>query len=407
MYDLSILKAFLVPENYKKYRSFVKPEDFGKELRPLLSAYDNWYTKNTGAPHLEDVANLTFAGGVPEKEVEFTKGVFSTLRGINGESSVVEVLEKFKRNQILGQISLAAYEAQEGRRSFLEVSSLVKELDTPLEAQEIEYVTDNIHDILKDTVLVPGLRWRLDSLNKSVGSLRKGNFVVIFARPESGKTAFVVDQAAFMASQLTEESGPVLFFNNEEMGEAVKGRLFQAALGCTINHLRKAPDRAQEAYREATKGKIRLLDSASIHKRQVEEICEREKPSLIIFDQIDKIKGFKADREDLALGAIYQWARELAKTYCPVIGVCQADASAEGQKWLNMDNMANSKTAKAAEADAIIGIGKTHDAGFELIRFIHLPKNKLGRDADCDPSCRHGKFEVILQPEINRYKDIN
>lgn len=404
MHELSLLKSLLKPEVYRKYRSFIK---LPKELQPILSAFDGWYTKNTVAPCLEDIANLTFAGQIPEKEVEYTKGVFSVLQGINGSETVLELLESLKKKDLLSQISLAAYEAQEGRRSLLDVSSLVKELDTPLEVAEIEYVTDNIHDILKDTVLVPGLRWRLDSLNKSVGSLRKGNFVVIFARPESGKTAFVVDQAAFMASQLTEESGPVLFFNNEEMGEAVKGRLYQAALGCTINHLRKAPDRAQEAYREATKGKIRLLDSASIHKRQVEEICEREKPSLIIFDQIDKIKGFKADREDLALGAIYQWAREMAKTYCPVIGVCQADASAEGQKWLNMDNMANSKTAKAAEADAIIGIGKTHDAGFELIRFLNLPKNKLGRDADCEQSLRHGKFEVILQPEINRYKDID
>lgn len=68
---------------------------------------------------------------------------------------------------------------------------------------------------------------------------------------------------------------------------------------------------------------------------------------------------------------------ELAKAYCPVIGVSQSDASGEGKKWLNMDNVANAKTAKQAEADWILGIGRTHDTVDEYTRYFCISKNKL------------------------------
>lgn len=121
---------------------------------------------------------------------------------------------------------------------------------------------------------------------------------------------------------------------------------------------------------------------------------------------MDKVKGFSADRDDLVQGAIYVWGRELAKTYCPVIGVCQADGSAEGERWLYMNHVANAKTAKQAEADFIVGIGKSHDAGYDYVRFLNIAKNKLVGDPDTDPSMKHAKLEVIIRPEIARYEDV-
>jgi hypothetical protein len=143
-----------------------------------------------------------------------------------------------------------------------------------------------------------------------------------------------------------------------------------------------------------------------IHRSFVEKLCRRYKPSLIIFDQIDKIVGFDADREDLKLGAIYQWARELAKTYAPVIAVCQADGTGEGVKWLTMSNVANAKTSKQAEADWIVGIGKSNDPGYDSIRYLHASKNKLLGDEDTIPDQRHGRREVLMDQQTARYKDI-
>jgi hypothetical protein len=70
-----------------------------------------------------------------------------------------------------------------------------------------------------------------------------------------------------------------------------------------------------------------------------------------------------------------------------------------------MDNVAESKTSKQAEADWILGLGKTHELGMEFNRYLHLSKNKLSGDDDTDPSLRHGKLEVLIQPDVARYCD--
>jgi KaiC/GvpD/RAD55 family RecA-like ATPase len=405
IYELSVLKSFLDKETYQKYRSFVDDKKISPELRPVFKGMDEWYTTNVGSPALEDVANLTFANGVPEKDVEYTKSVFNTLQSINGHESVQKLLESFKTQKVLGDIAFAAYEASEGRKQATDVLELVDQLKNP-QIVQFEYVTTNVRDILQKTIHAPGLRWRLDSLNKSLGSLRKGNFGFVFARPETGKTTFLASEVTNMASQLNEESGPIIWINNEEQGESVMQRIMQASLGCKVEHLEKAPDRANEAFEKNTHGKLKLLDRAGIHKREVEAVFHNERPSLVLFDQIDKIKGFKADRKDLAMGDIYQWARELAKEYCPIIGVCQADVSGENQRWLYMDNVADAKTAKQAEADFIIGIGKIHDQGFEDIRFINISKNKLPGDPDTDRANRHPQIQVQINPQIARYNDL-
>jgi KaiC/GvpD/RAD55 family RecA-like ATPase len=239
-----------------------------------------------------------------------------------------------------------------------------------------------------------------------LGSLRRGDFGFLFARPETGKTTFLVSEVTNFASQLTESMGPILWFNNEEQGNKVQLRLYQAMLGCNLTELFSDIKGNQDKYMERGGAGIKLYDSAAIHRKQVEQITRELRPSLIIFDQLDKIKGFTDDREDLRLGAIYIWAREIAKQYCPVIAVCQADASGEGKRWLTMENVANAKTAKQAEADWIMGIGKTHDVSEEYMRHLHICKNKLTGDTDSDPSLRHGRQTVRILPDLARYEDL-
>lgn len=183
-------------------------------------------------------------------------------------------------------------------------------------------------------------------------------------------------------------------------------RVYQAYFGITLEELLSNVPKYKQLFQEQTKGLFKLFDSSSIDKRTVEKIAKKWKPALILFDQIDKIKGFDADREDLVLGSIYQWARELAKQYCPVIGICQADGTGENVRYLTMSHVANAKTSKQAEADWILGIGTIHDTGWESVRFLHLSKNKLMGDQDSDPKLRHLKGEVLIQPEVARYKDM-
>lgn len=411
--ELSIIKLFLNYSNWDKYSGYLTSSDFPEELKSLYRVLDVFHKEQNESKsdiQLLDLANLFFSS--KPKDTEYYKGVFDNLdKYTPNETTVVELIKSLRKGNLLRKLSIESYNAAEGKKTTEDVTSLLKELEglnslTNSTDDEITFVSENLEELVNATIAKPGLRWRLDSLNRNLGSLRKGDFGFIFARPETGKTTFLASEASYMAEQLTEESGPIIWFNNEEQGDKVKLRTYQSSLGLSTTQLFANKIANNNIYAEKTKGKIKILDSASISKQMVEAVCRKYKPSLIIFDQIDKIKGFDSDREDLRLGAIYIWARELAKEYCPVIAVCQADGSGEGQRWLTMANVSNAKTSKQAEADWILGIGRSNDSGWEHIRFLHLSKNKLMGDDDSDVSMRHGKWETLIVPEIARYKDL-
>lgn len=321
------------------------------------------------------------------------------------ESTGETILRQIKQRNQLIELSEKSYAVSQGRGSLEALRELLLQIDSPAEECSVEesFVTTDLCSLLTSAVKTKGLRWRLDFLNKSLGSLRKGDFGFIFARPETGKTTFLASEISHMLQQTDR---PIVWFNNEEQGEKVMLRVYQAFFGCKLHDLLAHTKQYHEEFIRLVGGQFLLVDSAQTSKRSVERFLEKHKPALTVYDQIDKIKGFEADRDDLVYGAIYQWARELAKTYGPAIGACQAGGTAEGQKWLTMDHVANAKTSKQAEADFIIGIGKTHSQEEEFLRYLNISKNKLFGDEDSIPGMKHGRSEVLIDPQIARYKDI-
>lgn len=392
-------------------------DELPRELQGIYRCLDQYFKEKQDGSNdtigVADLSNLYFSTNPRDRE--YAIRIFDQLERVDVSSETTETLIRgLRRAKLLRELSLASYEAVEGRASPDKVNDLMArlaELDAGTqriesEASEGVFVTDDLEVLVNSQIKTSGLRWRLKTLNKMLGSLRKGNFGFIFARPETGKTTFLASECTFMAEQLKEDSGPIVWFNNEQEGETVMLRCIQAALGLPLMELLRDIEKYKRQFRELIKGKILIVDDAGITKQRVEAICKRYKPSLVVFDQIDKIYGFDNDREDLRLGSIYIWARELAKLYCPVIGVCQADGQGEGVRWLTMAHVANAKTSKQAEADWIVGIGKVHDAGYESLRFLNVSKNKLLGDEDTVAADRHGKKQVLLNADIARYEDL-
>lgn len=400
MIELLIIKLFLTKSNYFKFRDKVKLKDEDKELKILYKILDSLMVSYDRDISLEEYS-LSVKNQFPDLEYFISQLEQSNV----GQDMLQDLLKQLIERQQAHDLAILSIEVSEGRKPLSDVLDFYTKFSIHEEEEKKdEFVTDDLEELYNETVHKPGLRWRLRTLNEAMGSLRKGDFGFLFARPETGKTTFLASEITHFATQVDR---PILWFNNEEGGNKVKIRIMQSVLGCTQQELYKDRQKSYNRYMELTKGMIKLKDSATISKRQIESICREMNPSLVVFDQIDKIKGFDADREDLRLGAIYIWARELAKQYCPVIGVCQSDVTGEGKKWLTMDNVANAKTSKQAEADWILGIGTVHDEGLKYIRYLHLSKNKLSGDEDTQPEQRHGKMEVLIKPEIARYVDFS
>ena len=417
--SLQLLKFLLNYNTYTKYSDSIKTvyKD-NKELNILFTYLDKLHDKYKKDLTVDEYSLFVLTNCL-EKDKPVLTELLSALSSIDTDSVVLDdVLTEVDHRQQAYELALASLEVSEGRKEFSDLLVLARQVSeqdiTNRNTAEDLFVTDNLEELYNDSIKTPGLRWRLQTLNRMLGSLRRGDFGFIFARPETGKTTFLASEVSNFAQQLharmasndEEHVGPILWFNNEEQGNKVKLRLYQAMLGYDKAQLGADLVSNREKYRSMGGSLVKIYDNASISRQQVEQLCAEFRPSLVIFDQLDKIKGFTADREDLRLGTIYVWAREIAKTYCPVIAVCQADASGEGKKWLTMDNVANAKTAKQAEADWILGIGKTHAEDGEYMRYLHLSKNKLDGDMDTEPELRHGRETVRINPYVARYEDL-
>lgn len=404
------IKILLIKEYKERYQKYLSLHKDNKEIVCILQTIELLY--NNFPEKLEfsvDELELFFFTNIVIKpsEVELYKAIFTDLKGITLSDEIIrDSLLTLKQKAIAEELARTSFEVVTGQRSIDDIRRVYEQFDNIQVDERINpedlFITDDLEVLYNETIKSPGLRWRLNTLNRMLGSLRKGDFGFIFARPETGKTTFLASEVSFFSTQT---SGAILWFNNEEQGNKVIIRCYQAALGLQHHELMSDRTGNQQKYREVTGGNIQIFDSASIHKSRVEELCRQFTPALVLFDQIDKLKGFNDDREDLRLGQIYIWAREIAKQYCPVIGICQAAGTAEGKKWLNMDDVSNAKTSKQAEADFIIGIGKSHDSDLEYVRHLSICKNKLTGDMDTLPELRHGKADVIIQPEIARYRD--
>lgn len=411
MIELSVVLYLCKQENYTSVRDSIDISDFSKEVQPIIRTIDSYYLTQDNPEDLsvDSLSNLYFSTN--RSKADFYAGVFDALRSTEASDfSTRSLIDSLRRTRLLREVSIQAYEVSEGRGDYQQLTDKLDELKKPTEGDDeggdddlSDFVTTDLAELMQRTRGTPGLRWRLDSLNKRLGSLRKGNFGFVFARPETGKTTFLASEISYMLQQV---DTPGLWFNNEQVGEEVVLRMYQSCLGLDQVNLQRDIAGNHTKFHDLTKGNFLLKDSASIHWKQVEKICAKQQPSIIVFDQIDKIKGFDSDREDLRLGSIYIWARELAKEYCPVIGVCQADGTAEGQRWLTMGHVANAKTAKQAEADWILGLGKVNEAGYDNLRFMHLSKNKLWGDDDSDANLRHDRWETLIEPQIGRFRDL-
>ena len=318
--------------------------------------------------------------------------------------NVTEYLNSHRKRCLSGEIAKLALDVEDGSAEPNELIEKLQEFDhEKIEDDTIESVNMDLNDLYQSQVATPGLRWRLNWLNKSLGSLRQGDFGFIFARPETGKTTFLASE---MTHMITQTEGDILWFNNEEQGKKVAVRCYQALLGKTNKELFDDLESNANQYKERIQDRLKIYDfEDSSRANRIEQIIKTTNPALIIFDQVDKIKGFKADRYDLELKATYQWAREIAKMYAPVIAVSQAGGTAEGKLWLTMDDVDSSKTAKQGEADWILGIGKEQDNTSNM-RFLNISKNKLLGDSDTLPDLRHGNAQVMIKPDIARYNEI-
>jgi replicative DNA helicase len=418
-YDILFLCA-KSKENLQKYRRYIKPHVVVKETNIILDGMDKYYKT---FPGITDFAWDSFSAYlIADQSKRLTDDSIVKLRmtltkakSYEPHHAHEEVIKTLIELDYLAQIMEECERVKEGTSNLEHVHILatnaLKSVERYIEKDEL-FVSADLSSIA-DRISSSGYEWRLDALNRSLGPLRTGNFVIVAARVEVGKTTFLASEVSYIAQQLPKDR-PVVWVNNEEESSVVFFRIVQAALGIESKEMiadSKAAMAAYTALMGGDKNKIRVTKDTN-HVRDLETLFREVNPGLIIFDQLDKVGGFKeAEREDITLGKIYKWARELARTYGPVIAASQLSASAVDLKdppFIGMDALRGSKTDKPGEADAVITLGKYKEPKTpeeEMIRTINVPKNKLpGGGSKQMESERHGQYLVTIDPIRARFE---
>ncbi|HZC80992.1 MAG TPA: DnaB-like helicase C-terminal domain-containing protein [Nitrospiraceae bacterium] len=270
-------------------------------------------------------------------------------------------------------------------------------------AKEPALVLDTLEDLLDNVSRSGGLSWRLEDLNRSVGPLRQSDLVFIAARPEVGKTTFICSEIAYMTPQLPEGKHAIIF-NNEEAGRKVKLRAIQAALGLAISDIAANSKTAQTDYDRALGGrKIQVCHSTSLSTTDIERHLRSGTYSLVAINVLDKLQGFSKLEGVERIRALGIWARGIADKYGVVFATLQADASAEGERWLTQAQIYGSKTGLQGEADVQIMIGRDLNPAYSERRFLNIVKNKLPGGPKTEPKLKHGQFEVGFDGERARF----
>jgi archaellum biogenesis ATPase FlaH len=247
----------------------------------------------------------------------------------------------------------------------------------------------------KELTYGEALRSRLDvkgrlevrplALNKSLGGgVLPGHNIILFGRPERGKSAMAVTMAVGFARR----GHKVLYFCNEDPAADLMVR--------AITAMTKKPREAAggEALISALHnglGNLKFIDIAPGSLAEIEGHIRRNKPAVIVVDQLRNIHAGKTENMTQRLDTVAQGVRALAKRYGLVaVSVTQAGDSGRDKSILDDGDIDSSNTGIPAAADVLIGIGASAAQVANGSLTLALCKNKV--------TGRHDVINVTLDP---------
>lgn len=229
------------------------------------------------------------------------------------------------------------------------------------------------------------------SLNERLdGGVKPGHHIVVFARPEMGKTMLMIEMMyGFARQDLT-----TLYIGNEDPLDDINMRLVNRMSGMTKIEVLHQPRMADKIARENGYENVILKSLTPGTPREITALLTKFNPHVLVLDQLRNL-NMSQDNRVLQLEEAATMARQWAKRYsCVVVSVTQAGDSAAGKAVLDMGDVDYSNTGIPSQADVMVGIGAGAEqiANGELV--LSLPKNKI--------SGRHEYFPVGMDPQLSK-----
>jgi KaiC/GvpD/RAD55 family RecA-like ATPase len=386
---------------YDKIGDHVQEGDFTEQAAMVLRAVREYYERDGAAVSVDpEMLTREIVRGVanPKHQRVFESLISNIVSLKVSPGNVVHDFIAVRRDAVGAKLSvaLASCDDDEVIRKLMDeyegwcsAEKLADDEEMVVRGASVrELVTSHFTDEGLIRMLPSSLNDRLD------GGLRRGHHVVVFARPEVGKTMFVIN----LMSGFLRDGHTVLYVGNEDPLPDIVMRVISRLTGMVSAEIRASPDKADELARSAGYDNLILAALCPGTPKEIEGLVLEYKPDVVVIDQLRNLHVREESRV-IQLEKSATAMRNLGKRHSVlVVSVTQAGDSASGKSVLDMGDVDFSNTGIPAQADLMIGIGMSQQDELSGRRVLSLAKNKR--------TGRHDYFPVHVEPTINKIRSM-
>lgn len=256
-----------------------------------------------------------------------------------------------------------------------------------------------------------GIKLDIPVIGDNIKGLHGGDNILIAAPTDKGKTSLLCRIAVDAAkrARTVHPERPLLYLVNEGTARKIVNRLYQTATGLPrAEMLTLAQQGKLEPMYCAVVGRRDAIRVQEVHGKniaQVARIIEQHNPYMVITDMTGRIRAVSnkgGGANDIGqLEEVWDGMRELAALYDFIhVGTAQVSIEGNGLLYPPLTAIQNSKTGIQTTVDLAIMMGINPTPGFEHIRGLWTPKNKLARSG----SKSETRVELHFIPEKNEWK---
>lgn len=186
---------------------------------------------------------------------------------------------------------------------------------------------------------VEGIKTGFRDIDEKIGAMRRGELIIIAARPSMGKTVLIQDMMLYVSFV---QQHPVLFQSAEMPKEAIGNRIISSLAEIKTTDIRNGtiPDEKWKSFHDAVirlqKSKLMIDDKSAPTISHIKKNCRKLKAKYgyvgaIFVDYLTLLTPpLKTDQNYLAVGSISKALSALAKEFdCPVFCLSQLSRKVE------------------------------------------------------------------------------
>lgn len=397
MEHLLLGAALASRSSYNIIEEYINPSSYSRPFQILWEHIDDYYTRD---PEATSVNKDIYLGIVRESTAsprhydDFAAMIERALAEELSEPNVNQLVLQAKQKEVGEQLAAAivsgkdTIELADKYAEILKKTDILEEVDSGVEVFrdfDLESILNTELSTENSLALYP-----LALGNRLECGVRPGDHIVVFARPETGKTALCLS----ISGGFCRQGAPGIYFGNEDRMQRLLLRQVSNLTGLTTAQIRNDPHTAMERAKAEGIDNVTFISLSPGTPKDIEEYVEKYRPRWIIVDQMRNLFS-RAENRTNHLETIATAMRNIGKKWgCVVVSVTQAGDSATNKEILDMGDVDGSNTGIPAQADVMIGMGVTDSLERQGARMLSLPKNKLGGD--------HSPVMVRISPAISR-----